>query len=233
MDDFSQDCGVIEAFRFVDAFGEQVTSLLRKVVNETIDEISKRKDDLNLVVRSKGDYSVAKNSSSEWTCVAESRSLPLSKPDGRARQPFAYLNFEVVLDGDGLVPGVAMPVMHVSFWDAPTSYEGDEYYVGFPPDERPEIVADRLLAWMNEWDDASLGPTWTFSIRLLALSTPERLTRLIIGPALSLLSARQQLIRNGKVDESLVKKALPDALLGEGLLRYRPHHLDGEPASIS
>jgi hypothetical protein len=236
MDKFGNDRRVIDAFRFVATFGEQVTSFLRRLDNEVTSEIRDRTRALQLAIRPRPDESIGKDSPSGWASIAEARSIPLWKPDGRARQPFAYLNFEVVLDGDGLVPGVQLPVLHVSVWNEPVAYahNDDQCYVGFPCDPRPEVVAERLLVWSpSEWNAGALGLQWTFSIRLLALDGSEQINKLVIGPALTFLAKRQQLHRDGKVDKSLVREILPDALLSRDLIRYHPRHLDGQPAPIS
>ena len=129
-----------------------------------------------------------------------------------------------------------MPLLHVSLWDDPVAYDDgdDQCYLGFPIEPRPDIVAGRLLAWsVANWDVGHMGPQWSYSIRLLALDRPDQLGRLVVDPALTLLGARQQLMRNGKVDEDIVRKVLPDDWLGVDVLRYQPHHFDGKPAPIS
>ena len=114
--------------------------------------------------------------------------------------------------GDGLPPGSCEPVLHVYAWDCAGDFR--DYYLGFPidMDQEFDVEKERRILYKDErtgeereivWRDQ-----WSYSIRLTALQSPSDLIRLIVQPALSLLTGEP------------VEKALPDELFEHGLIRY-------------
>jgi hypothetical protein len=237
MDDAEKDRRVVEAFRSVDDFGAQVSKLLRELKNQLSSEISERRSRLQMQVRSSRDDSDSRIGSGDWVYVAEATSIGLDRvgPGKRSEWAPAYICLEAVLAGDGLPSGVAAPLLHVHYWDYSVTYEDgdDQLYLSFPMEDRPEIVAERLLVWRDgEWNaKGNFGCPWTYSLRLLALEQPENLRRYVLDPVLKLLERRDGLLSYGKFNSDLVVEALPDDWLDKVLLRYRPEYLDREPAT--
>ena len=164
---------------------------------------------------------------SGWLYSDVGWSLPL-KRRGKGRQPAsAWLTVQFSLWGEGLLPGLGEPVVHVYCFDGPCNFDlmGDYCYVGFPLDsedddlgnDQVEIEIERRLLWKmggEHWQHQ-----WCYSVLLTALSNPGDIKRLVVDPSVRLLSG------------SSVVDALPDELFSEGLLRYPERRRLFEPRS--
>jgi len=152
---------------------------------------------------------------SGWVMTDTAYSFPLKGRGKKKTQ--AYIGFQISLMGDGIaIPSNNEPLLHVFLWGDSCSFE-EESYLNFPiaddeNDPQLRVVNDRLLLWGDkelDWGTEGLEWNqfqWSYSLRLMALNSPEDLKKHIIEPMLILLGGGD------------VMSALPDSL--PALVKY-------------
>ncbi|MDR1910752.1 MAG: hypothetical protein LBQ52_00180 [Helicobacteraceae bacterium] len=142
---------------------------------------------------------------STWVYVNAFYNIPItSKKSGVTR----YLGFQVSLIGDGALASDEEPALHVFYWSVQCDKEN--YIVAGESDD--EIIAKRLYRYL--WDKDS----WSYTVRLAKIDSPEDLDKYIVKPSIELLKASEE----GKLDDQTVKEILPDEFFSDGFLVELP-----------
>ncbi len=138
----------------------------------------------------------SRKDNSEWVITDSAYSFPIKGKSKKNTQ--AYIGFQISLMGDGIaISGNNEPLLHVFLQEDYCFFE-EFNYIGFPleydeNDPQLRVINDRLLLWGDkeldwgtegfEWNQFH----WVYSLRLMALNSPEDLKKHIIEPILNLL----------------------------------------------
>ena len=139
---------------------------------------------------------------SQWLCTGYAESFALSKQRASSNEIDAHVGYQISLLGDGLIPGVRSPLIHVFFWEGAADFDSDGHYLQFPLGEDATCSDERLLKWEPSNSASWIEGLWAFSIKLTSMNSRQDLLDSVVSPALALLRGK------GSMD------ALPDSLTG-------------------
>jgi hypothetical protein len=186
---------IVRSCELVESIWMQVADLSSSL--GTLTESALKKGDFQGLQNAGSSTEQFQYTDSGWTTSAYGISFPVMEKKRRKLVPTAWINYQISVFGSGIprLKGVSQesigPVIHVSFWHLETDFDDPGVFVEFPSawDEEWEIRDERLLYWESEKDGQL--PQWTFSIRLLDLTSEDALRTCIIKPVRALLAGEQ------------------------------------------
>jgi hypothetical protein len=180
---------ISDCFELVAQCGNELVGIRDALNNMFSEEFSSKHNDFPF--SPEGDFVQSERfDDSGWLYTDEAQSIGL-KAKGK-RKIERYIGYQISMTGDGiLVPSYNEPLLHVFCWEHPCDFdEGD--YVGCSAWEDDEnsplsIAENRLLYWGSLDESGWNECEWTFTLRLMALNTPDDLKKYVIQPAFALL----------------------------------------------
>lgn len=180
---------ISDCFDLITRCGNELVGI-RDALNNMLSEEFLSKNN-NFPFRTEGDFIQSDRlDDSGWLYTDEAQSIGL-KAKGK-RKIERYLGYQISMTGDGIqVPNYNEPLLHVFCWAQPCDFDEGDYVGGAAwkddEDYPLSITESRLLYWgaldESEWNERE----WTFTLRLMALNTPDDLKKYVIQPAFALL----------------------------------------------
>ncbi|MBS3904674.1 MAG: hypothetical protein KGZ39_05055 [Simkania sp.] len=187
---------VTQCFEVVSRVGSEIEAL-SLMLKDMLNNALKDNNSSPYVLAGSDEYDEQYDESG-WVCTDMACSFPLKSIGKGKKNIERYIGFQISLLGNHIkFQDSNEPLLHVFCWGDACSFE-ENNYLGFPlviqDDESFNIINDRLLLWdsedLSQWNKSA----WTFSLRLIALNSPDDLMNHIIKPVFALLNGQDVIL---------------------------------------
>lgn len=177
-----------DCFSLVSRCGSELVSLCDVLNNLFADELARRRNHIQFLWQAVENDD--RTDSSEWVYTDYASFFPIKQKGSGRKSVEINLGYQISLMGDGIaIPGNSEPLLHV-FALSEFNFSNDEY-VGFPMTQDAEyplqIIDNHLLVWGDPQSKNWRDREWIYSLRLMALNSPDSLRDQVVKPAIALI----------------------------------------------